>query len=714
MISCSNCYLCNTPTWIVHCGVSFRGNGSFRPCRKTSTSMKKKKYVLLIAFILLPSLSWGGSTIDAVMAHYRSLLIPRKGEGDTIMAGLRQIQHEKIVSDQMIQELMNRYPFDMAAIRQYCAKINHDGSFADIDYHDTKRSGWQPKQHAERLLELCKLYASPTTSYYHSTELLNQIHLLMDYWFKTKPVCKNWWYNQIGIPKTLGQAFIIIEDRLSPQQKTEAVKVMEQAQFGMTGQNKVWLASNVLIRALLTNDDSLMKAARDTIVSEIRNDGEEGIRPDWSYQLHGPQQQFGNYGLAFLTSMVFFHKLFQDTPLQLSSQQVSILTNLVNQGFRWTVWHRRMDLSALGRQLFHNGDLHKGYCLALAAEELGIGGFPLHANPLVGHKHFSYSDYTVHRTPHWMMSLKMSSSRTIGSEHVNEDNVQGYYLGDGATYYYIGDDSGYMDALPLWDWRKVPGTTAYDDTQAINFNGRSPRNKSSQVAGLNMGLYGVSAMRYEKDGIKASKAWFFTPNAVVCLGSGISSDSSLHVTTCIDQRLTAGTPKILTPTGWQTVPPGAKVHINGRAWHRQVGYFVLDSGPAVMKNEITTGSWSDNMQMYPYEVVRDTLFTLYFDHGSRPRDKRYAYMVMPHVSPEDVANYRLSQVQVMMNTPTLQVVGGKAFANRLWAVVHSRQTARLNKATITFDKPGLYQLRPTRKGYVIVQYCDFNPKKSAI
>ncbi len=676
---------------------------------KTFDYMKKNIYLLLTAVMLLPSLAWSGATISVVKTHYRALLIPGDTEGDTLMAGLRQIEREKNVSDQMIQELMNRYPFDLAAIGQYRTKINDDGSFADIDYQDAKRSGWQPKQHAERLLELCKLYASPTTAYYHSPALLTQIHLLMDYWFKTKPVCKNWWYNHIGIPKTLGQAFIIIEDQLSQQQKGEAVKVMEQAQFGMTGQNKVWLASNVLVRALLTDDEALVKAARDTIVSEIRNDGKEGIRPDWSYQLHGPQQQFGNYGLAFLTSMVFFHKLFLGTSLQLSPRQVSILTNLVDQGFRWTVWHRRMDLSALGRQLFRNGDLHKGYCLAFAAEELGINGFPLHTNPLVGHKHFSYSDYTLHRTPHWMMSLKMSSARTIGTEHVNEDNVLGYYLGDGATYYYIGDDSGYMNVLPLWDWRKVPGTTAYSDTLPIKFNGHSKRNKSPKVGGLSQGLYGVSAMRYEKDGIEASKAWFFTLDAIVCLGSGINSDSSLHVTTCIDQRLTAGTPKVLSPTGWQLVPPGAEVRVGGRAWHGQVGYIVLDGGPAVMKNEIATGSWSDNMQMYPYEAVSDTLLTLYYDHGARPHGKQYAYMVMPHASLEAVACYQLSRVQVLKNTPTLQVVGGKAFDNRLWAVVYSSQTVHLGKAKITFDQPGLYQLRPTRKGYAVVQYRDFKP-----
>lgn len=53
---------------------------------------------------------------------------------------------------------------------------------------------------------------------------------------------------------------------------------MENAKFGMTGQNKVWLAGNVMMRALLQNDYELVKMARDTIASEIVTGGAEGIK----------------------------------------------------------------------------------------------------------------------------------------------------------------------------------------------------------------------------------------------------------------------------------------------------------------------------------------------------------------------------------------------------------------------------------------------------
>ena len=125
------------------------------------------------------------------------------GVGDLI-----KIKPEKEMSDQAVVELHQLYPFDLKKIDGYLSLMSADGSWTDINYADTKRSGWEPKLHAERILELSKLYYSKTTEYYHSEKVKEAIHLALKYWFDTKPRCLNWWYNQIGIPKTLGAAFI--------------------------------------------------------------------------------------------------------------------------------------------------------------------------------------------------------------------------------------------------------------------------------------------------------------------------------------------------------------------------------------------------------------------------------------------------------------------------------------------------------------------------
>lgn len=153
------------------------------------------------------------ANLQQVKENYRSFYISSKEKSDTLLADLIKIKPETEMSDQVVVELHQRYPFDLQKIRAYLSKITADGSWSDIDYNDKKRSGWEPKQHADRILELAKLYYSNETEYYQSDEILNAIHKTLGYWFTTKPKCLNWWYNEIGVPKIMGAAFILLENQ---------------------------------------------------------------------------------------------------------------------------------------------------------------------------------------------------------------------------------------------------------------------------------------------------------------------------------------------------------------------------------------------------------------------------------------------------------------------------------------------------------------------
>ena len=104
-----------------------------------------------------------------------------------------------------------------------------------------------------------------------------------------------------------------------------------------------------------------------------------------------------------------------------------------------------------------------------------------------------------------MATVKMSSSRVIGTELVNEDNLKGYYMGDGATFFYRRGVE-YLDVFPFWDWRKVPGVTAYEDRAPMPVM-RSARqnNRSGNVGGLGDGRQGMTAMELDRDGLKGSR-----------------------------------------------------------------------------------------------------------------------------------------------------------------------------------------------------------------
>lgn len=638
--------------------------------------------------------------LDYIKKNYRSILVPAVAGTDSLLADFIQIEPETEFSDQVVVELHQRYPFDLDKIARYLANMAEDGSWMDINYADTKRSGWEPKQHTERILELAKLYYAPGTRYAGSEKVKQAIHRALKYWFDAKPKCLNWWYNEIGVPKTLGAAFILLEEQLSAEEKAEAVEVMKHAKFGMTGQNKVWLAGNVLVRALLQNDEALVKAARDTIVSEICLGRKEGIKADWSFHQHGPQQQFGNYGLAYVSGMSFFYRLFQGTVYAFDRQQMDILHALVDKGYRWTIWNRYMDVSSLGRQLFHHVQLHKGYGLAFAAADLGLGGFPKNGNLLVGHKHFDDSDYTVHRSKAWMGTVKMSSNRVIGTELVNEDNLLGYYLGDGATYFYVRGDE-YLDVFPFWNWRRVPGVTAYEDAAPMpTVRENNSNNRSYLVGGLSDGRGGMTAMELNRDGLKAYKSWVFTDDFVVCLGGDIRTDSALCVTTSIDQRLKKEDLLVWTGTMWQKVlEKEAWMQQDVRLFHDRTGYIVL--GKDSLKAEVgkRTGQWRDFMKMYKPATVEGEVVSLYLQHGMRPQGAQYQYLVFPNSDRKQIETFQVVKaVRVLRNDAVAQVVQLPATGKGYWVAAYQATAIAVDGRHFRPEHPGVYYVEQTVDG----------------
>ena len=676
------------------------------------SNILKLTLICSLIFHVLMGKAAGVGELKQIKENYWQMLIPSSIEQDSLLSDLIKIKPEKEMSDQAVVELHQLYPFDLKKIDGYLSLMSADGSWTDINYADTKRSGWEPKLHAERILELSKLYYSKTTEYYHSEKVKEAIHLALKYWFDTKPRCLNWWYNQIGIPKTLGAAFILLEEQLTDREHRAAVAVMENAKFGMTGQNKVWLAGNVLIRALLQNDADLVKAARDAIASEIVLGRKEGIKDDWSFHQHGPQQQFGNYGLSFVTGMSFFFQLFKDTDYEFTGQQREILVSLIDKGYRWVIWNRYMDVSSLGRQFFHNAQIHKAYSLAFAAEDMGLAGFPAHGNTLIGHKHFDDSDYTVHRSKDWMSSVKMASRRVIGTELVNEDNLKGYYLGDGATYYYVRGDE-YLEVFPFWDWRKIPGVTSYEDIAPMpDVNVTRSGNNSDLVGGLSNGKIGMTAMELNRDGLEAHKVWLFADKFVFCLGADIHSDTTLCVTTSIDQRSKSGELYVWNKKKWSAIT-GAEAFRQKdlRFFHDAVGYIVLDGDTCVAQSEEREGRWSDFMGMYTPATLHGEVAALHLRHGVKPSGASYQYIVLPAATKKEVEEFDPKMIRVIKNDKVAQVISSPSCREGYWMAVYQSENFDIEGLFFKAVLPGIYYVEKGLGGLEIKLSSPFRISK---
>lgn len=670
---------------------------------------------LLAAFFLLPLHLFSQTPqdeLEQVRQNYIRSVIDSNDESDLLNRILAGLPPETEMSDQVVVELHQRYPFNIDRIKKYMDDIRDDGSWPDIDYADTRRSGWDAKRHADRVLELAKLYHADGPSCTWSPRFREVIRLALGYWFRTKPVCKNWWYNEIGLPKTFGPAFLLFREQMQPDELKEAVKVMDNARFGMTGQNKVWLAGNVLIKGLLTDDYALVKTARDTIVSEITTTREEGIQSDWSFHQHGPQQQFGNYGLAYLGEMSFYSQLFAGTSFALNAVQQAILNNLLTEGYRWIIWRGYMDVNALDRQLFHNAPIHKALAIGNAAASLKKGSsstdvkkldaflddnFPPSASPattFTGQKHFWDSDQTIQRTSEWMASIKMASERVIGTELVNEDNLKGFYMGDGATYIYRQGDE-YLNVFPFWDWRKIPGITSYESDAPVpspRSYSAHVRNESSFVGGVTDGRTGMTAMVLNRDGVHARKAWVLTDEFVLCLGAGITTDSTLHLTTSIDQRRKRGELSYFQNNRWKVV--SGTFQSTGKAlrfYHDSTGYILMRPANSVAISEKRSGSWSDFMGSYTPRTVEGEVVSLYIRHP-QGAPASYQYLLLPAVSADRAASFPTDDIHVLCNKETMQAV---EIGNRFYITAYEQGKIRLaDNLLLEIETPGIYMLTP--------------------
>ena len=682
--------------------------------------------LLLSALLLLSANAFSQTPreeLEQIRQNYIQSLISSNDDSDLLNRILAGIPPEMEMSDQVVVELHQRYPFNVEGIKAYMENINDDGSWPDINYTDTKRSGWDAKLHADRVLELVKLYHAEGASCTWSPRISSVIHRALGYWFRTKPVCDNWWYNEIGIPKTFGPAFLLLRTQLTPDEQKGAVEVMDNARFGMTGQNKVWLAGNVLMKGLLLDDYALVKAARDTIVSEITTGREEGIKSDWSFHQHGPQQQFGNYGLAYLSEMSFYSGLFAGTSLALDARQQSILDNLLTEGYRWIIWRGYMDVNALDRQLFHNAPLHKALSVGYAANVLRKGSPAADAEKLqaflddnfpprqsggsgfTGQKHFRDSDQTIHRASRWMASVKMASTRVIGTELVNEDNLKGFYMGDGATYIYRNGDE-YLNVFPFWDWRKIPGVTSYESDAPVpsprNY-GAHVRNETAFVGGVTDGHIGMTAMILNRDGVHARKAWVMTDEFVLCLGAGIRTDSTLSLTTSIDQRNKRGELSYFEDNRW--TPVNGTFSASGKAlrfFHHSTGYILMQPENSVAIAEKRSGSWSDFMGSYTPQTVEGEVVSLYIRHPEQA-SATYQYLILPAATAGRTAAFRTEDVRILRNDEGMQAVA----TNGCYYITAYREgsLSLSDNLSAEIKIPGIYMVVP-EEGSMRVHAAD--------
>jgi chondroitin AC lyase len=552
--------------------------------------------------------------------------------------------------------------------------LTPEGAWPDIQYDDKTAGAWEPSRHLVRTLEMAKSYAMPSHELQGDPALRAAIHLALDYWLRKDYRCSNWWHNEIGVPQYVASILILMDQDISKEELERGLAIVARAKIGMTGQNRVWLAGNVLMRGVLEGNAVLVQQGRDAISEEIVITTGEGVQADNSFHQHGRQLQIGNYGLAFATDSVAWMESLLGTGMALSDDKVELLSTYVLQGPRWAAWNGMMDISSCGRQLFPGAQSAKAGGVARIVAALARAGRTVDEDKLIGNKLFWRSDFMVDRRYGYYASVKMSSRRVIGTECVNQENLSGAFLGDGALFVYRTGRE-YEDLFPVWDWRRLPGVTCRQTADVLPMKSG---NTGEFVGGVTDGHDGAAVLDYSRDGLAAKKSWFFFEGQIVCLGAGITAEGEGDVVSSLNQCCLNGAVMAGHDNEVEPVPLGRKTYAALQwAWHDGAGYVFLQPSDVTVGGGAQEGAWTNVYAAGSPAPVAKDVFSIWIDHGSKPHDASYAYVVLPGASE--------AQVQAYAKTPGAEIAGNTV---RLQAVTCG------TAAVAVFHAPGRFSYAP--------------------
>jgi chondroitin AC lyase len=567
-------------------------------------------------------------------------------------------------------------------VQGHQSSLQPDGTWPDINYASTAQTYWPPRNHLERMKSMAKEYV--WGSLQGNISLRNDIFSAFDAWIVRDPQSTNWWYQQLNTPQSFGKILLLMENEVSSSRLTSGLAMIARSYVPRstnsgtnTGANRVDRSYATMMRGLLSANAALTSEAflsmGDTILVNSANAFAEGIQADGSFQQHGAQLYTAGYGYGYVQGLLKYASFRAGTPFGFTPLQTRVLLDFLLDGAQWCIRGDTMEYTSSGRGLARAGggaaalgfipmlpnaiSISGGYRQAeLETFQQRLSGTP--STPLTGNRNFWRSDFMVHHRPGFSISVKTSSTRTLQPETGNGEALKNLHLGDGVTLIQRTGNE-YDDIMPVWDWRRLPGTTIEQGTYSLKPAGDwGVYGNSTHAGGVSDGTDGAAAFNYNRLGVAAKKSWFFFGDVMVALGSAINAPAATNsVLTTINQCLLTG--DALYQAGGSTTTLSGSATPPALAWvhHDGTGYFF----PAAVSNAsiagvAQTGSWQSINTSQSATPVSHGVFSLHLNHGTAVNGGTYAYIVAPGIETSDMDMFPVANYQILRNDETVQAV----------------------------------------------------------
>jgi len=682
-------------------------------------------------------------TIAGLSGNYR--YIKFNGRGRAISAGYRIADFsvygvvpttpaQQVSIDTITARLQSNYnsvvlnATSQSNVAGWMVSMQPDGHWASINYDDVSgTASWSPYKHLSRLKTFSYAYSNPSNPLYHDVSLRDKIQLGLQYYFYRNPTSTSWYVREIGAPLDYMVTLIMMKGVINRDSLLlyASYLVDRSGNASYEAKNRSWAATITIYKGCTVDSFSIVNTGFFNMATTLdvkTTTGPEGIKSDNSIHVHNTGQYdqlySGGYGASMLADLADFIYLSRSTLFNdvFTTQRQKTLVSATLEGNQVLSYRQATDWGTTGRYISRlNGTgnmgtstldkmmlIEPGDAAALQAYKDHIGGAAFPAGYL-GTNHFWKSDIMTYHGPNYYLSSKIISLRSCGTEMLGGENLKGYNLPLGATNIMTYGNE-YTNIYPVWDWTRIPGTTAELNQAATNLTG--------YLFGTNAFGGGVSddvnggAIAFEQDynAVQARKAYFFMGDAMVCLGIGIKATKSNTIATSVNQCYLSGAVTINNGVTTEAFT-GSSQAFNDLQWihHNNVGYLFPNGGYMTLEAKPQSGKWTDiNTMATDTTTYTQNIFSIWFNHSTTPANRSYYYIVMPDKTlsafQSAVANHGFVLVQ---NDANIQAIRNSALQN--YAVIfHNPGTVDMGDGLIiTVDKMALVYIHKYAGNYKI-------------
>lgn len=603
----------------------------------------------------------------------------------------------KLIIERYHEFLLRTYP--TVNLDSLLTDLRSDGRWEHINYGDKEPANWKILNHLRLLSQLSFAWAHPESDYYHSETLWAKISPALDYWLKNGYTSSNWWHNQIGVPRLMRDIIILTRERMTEAQLKGALKVMGQLRVLKPGEgaNLIWSADLGFHYAALTNDIVQMNKCHQLLTNEIRivEDG-DGIKPDYSFQQHGPRLQMYQYGEAYFTVSVRLAWQMRNTCWAYPADKIEILSRFVLDGWQWMARGIYTVPGTIDRSTSRVGALASADIRYLIPflQELSpnyqsdyqqVADIQNGKASLLGFRHYPYSDFTVYHQPEFSFFLKTISTRTLPTESINNENLKGHLLNSGDTYW-VRNGKEYYNLIPVWDWEKLPGITNFKNSDHIE---RSPFVGSLKYKDSGMSVMDYSLVSREgEQKVSAKKIWACHNGWVICLISDLQESAQLSTApfTVLDQsRLQSD---VFCNTSRKPLAEGKHEIVKANwIWHNEL----LCIFPTPLHLSLTLGDvegrWSDINYSESKKIIKEKIFLPILSHDTS-EIKSFVYAYTSCTKPEKADSLRRNASwHILQNNRECQAIAYEDDVKMI--AFYEAGKLQHKKMTVEVDKPSL-------------------------